>query len=377
MLKRIFLQIHWFLGISAGVVLAIMGLSGGIYCFEEDLIKLFHPQITKVNALSHGRLSPSELVEKIKPINPNFSSFSFSNDPNDAARVGFMNPIPGSDQRKFELQYLNPYTGELLGKPASEEFFRFALELHRTLAMGSFGKALTGASTLILLFLISSGIYLRWPKKQPRGWRTYLTNWLLIDTQNSERNFLMNLHSVMGTWLIFVYLLAALTGLVWSYDWYRTGLNKISASVSTTASAAAKSKSAVKANVVEKSRDDMQKLDLDQVWKSFNHVVPSYKKLILLLPYAPAKPVQILYLAPDAPHDYANSKIVINSVSGELVQHDHYAEKNPGEKLNASLYALHSGNFFGFLGMLIMMLGSLLLPFFAITGWMMYIKRRK
>ena len=41
------------------------------------------------------------------------------------------------------------------------------------------------------------------------------------------RNFIWNLHAVVGTWAVVFYLLFACTGLYWSYDWWRAGMFKV------------------------------------------------------------------------------------------------------------------------------------------------------
>jgi sulfite reductase (NADPH) flavoprotein alpha-component len=165
-----------------------------------------------------------------------------------------------------------------------------------------------------------------------------------------------------------------LTGLTWSYEWYRGGLNNL---VGVNKSQAIKQKlkrtdQAEKPSLVANAEPDME-----LVWKAFRAKVPHYQKLILLLPSAPMQSVQILYLDSFAAHPYANNRIVINGSNGTVEKHELYFDKTSAEKFMASLYALHSGHFFGLTGRLIMMFASLSLPFFAITGWIMYLQRRK
>lgn len=362
MFKRTCSQIHWLLGLSAGLVLALMGITGGIYGFADELIAYADPQITKVRPTAGGTLPAPVLLARISASHPHVSSLTLSADPSAAARVGFMTPVPGSSQKKFSMQYMNPYTGELLGKPDTEEFFRTVLKLHRQLALDEPGEAVTGAATLALLFLLVSGMYLRWPKTDRRNWKV----WLGLDWHRKGRSFLSSLHAVFATWLMLAYLLAALTGLAWSYDWYRHGLNAL-AGVNKIAATQPAERSRTAATAP---------MNLDLVWQSFSAAVPRYQKLILLLPGSPAQPVQILYLDPQAPHPYANNRLLINATSGELQQHDLYADKTAGEKFMTSLYALHSASYFGFAGRLVMTLCSLLMPVLAISGWMMYLRRR-
>ena len=365
---------HWLIGISAGFVLALMGMTGALYCFEEELIQYFDPTISTVHPAGRISLTPAELLTRIRAKNPYVSSLTLSNNPKEAGRVGFMDPVVGSDKKKFELQYLNPYTGELLGKPASENFFRTVLNLHRHLSLDSLGKAITGASTLGLVFLIFSGIYLRWPKTKRLSWRTWLSFNFKVDGRQKSRDFLAHLHAVSGTWLFLVYLLFALTGLTWSYDWYRSGLTSLAGN---NKSQAIKVKSNSPVQLDKQNAVTGPEVDIDLVWKTLSKRVPNYQKLIFLLPSTPQQSVQILYLEPNAPHPYANNRIVINGMSGEVEKHELYADKTTGEKFMASLYAIHSGNFFGFVGRLIMMLASLSLPFFFVTGCLMYLRRRK
>ena len=221
MLKHYLCRLHWLAGLSAGLVLAVMGGTGSLYSFSEQLIKLFDPQVTTVQPLAGGILSPAQLLARISLQKKHLSSLSLGAAPDEAARAGFMSPLAGSEKKTFELQYLNPYTGELLGKPASEAFFRSVLALHRNLALGDAGKAITGAATLGLVFLLLSGMYLRWPKTERLHWRT----WLQAPLKAGNRNQLLRLHAVLGSWLMLSYFLFALTGLSWSYQWARDGIH--------------------------------------------------------------------------------------------------------------------------------------------------------
>jgi sulfite reductase (NADPH) flavoprotein alpha-component len=268
-----------------------------------------------------------------------------------------MLPQPGGGT-KFELQYANPYTGALLGKPRGEEFFRQVLELHRKLLWGERGRALTGAAALALLLMAASGIYLRWPRPGQRH------QWLLWHLQGKAgRTWLAELHSVAATWLLPFYLLAAASGLYWSYDSYHSVVRSLLASPLVGASKMEASKSG--------------KNDLDTVWRNFSSQVPAWQKIIMLLPSQPGKPLQILYLATDAPHPYANSKIYFDSVSGQVLRHERYADQANGERVLESVFALHAGMYFGSAGRLLMTLASAALPLFALTGWLMYWQRRK
>ncbi len=257
----------------------------------------------------------------------------------------------------------------MLGKPHGEEFFRLILNLHRNLALGDTGKAITGASALALVFMCVSGIYLRWPRSGAGNWRF----WLLITTQRKGRAFLADLHAVSATWLMVLYLLAALTGLYWSYDWFHGLVNSIAAPAQQTVQAIRKDK----APAATDKESTGKPVNLQAVWQGLRTEVPAYDKLIMLLPAKPGQPVRMLFLDGSSPHRYANNGLLIDSQTGSIIKREPYAAKSSGDKFIASIYALHSGSYWGNAGMLVMMLAALLLPLFAVTGWMMYVLRRK
>src|SRR3546814_4946759 len=117
------------------------------------------------------RLAPGELVEQVRRQRPGEEvvSLQFSADPADAAVVGF---APKDGGRRGERRHLDPYTGELLGQPRHQAFFRTTMRLHRWLVADDIGKQVVGASTVILVFFCLSGLYLRWPRRwgSARAW---------------------------------------------------------------------------------------------------------------------------------------------------------------------------------------------------------------
>ena len=217
MVKKILFQLHWLLGISAGLVLALMGVSGASLEYQDELLRLLNPGVVSVAPAPQLRpLAPDALLQRLHRQLPERSvlGLTFSADALDAVKVN----VSGDGPRGLTV-YADPYSGELLGTARGAGFFQFMMQLHRWLAIGDTGKALTGAATLSLVFLGLSGLYLRWPRRT-LDWRA----WLTLDWRRRGRGFLWSLHAVAGTWVLLAYLLAALTGLSWSYDWYRNGL---------------------------------------------------------------------------------------------------------------------------------------------------------
>ncbi len=379
MLKNLWFQLHWLLGLPAGVVLAIVGVTGAALSFEHELKQWINPGIMTVAPQSGGPLAPDGLIAKLQSAYPErrITSISLSGDPQDAARIVFAAKPGDTVNKRGETRFVNPYTGALLGKPRGEEFFRLTTQIHRWLAAGDTGKAIVGASTIALIVLCLSGLYLRWPRSMS-NWRV----WLTLNFKRKGRGFLWDLHAVTGTWCLLFYLLAALTGLYWSYDWYRDGLFKLIGAPRPTQQGKPKAASGddVQSKAGQKSSGAPKQApptDIAAAWTTFQREVNTYRTMTLRLPAKPAQALQIIYLDAQPAHNRANNRLLLDAQSGAVIEHERYADKPAGAKLMASMFALHSGSFFGTLGLILMMLASLFMPLFAITGWMLYLDRRK
>ena len=378
MVKNAIFQIHWFLGITAGIVLAVVGVTGAVLSFEHDLLKAMNAGVMTVPVPGRAPLAPADLLARIAQAEPgkSIASITLSSEPGDAARVGFAPPAnaqPGPGGRvRGESRYVDPYTGALLGQPRGEGFFRTSMQIHRWLAAGDVGKQIVGASTVALVFFCLSGLYLRWPRKW-RDWRA----WLRLDAALKGRSFLWHLHSVVGTWVVVAYLVMSLTGLFWSYDWYRSGLYTITGTPVPAQRGGPPGGAPAKPPAPRGDAAPPAALDVAAAFAAFDAVVPARSTLTLRLPTAAGQALEFSYQDPDPAHERANNKLVLEAGTLAVSAHERYDDKPAGQKIMASILPLHSGSFFGLPGLLLFGLASLAMPLFAITGWMLYLDRRR
>lgn len=399
MFKKLWFQLHWLLGITAGVVLALVGLTGATLSFESDILRWLNPEVMTVTVPASEPLPVTERVRIAQAAMPekNVIGVTVERRPDWAGQIGF------AGGRRGEWLYQDPYTGALLGKPArGEDFLHLMEDLHRRLAAGDAGKQIVGASTLMLLLLAFTGLYLRWPK-QAGNWRA----WLTFSFARKGRSFLWDMHAAIGTWVLPLYLLAALTGLYWSYDWYRNGLfeltgaprptppaQQMAAPAGNKANDAASrgtatnavvprgtgnsAGAAASANPVQDSAPPVPGSEqIARIWLAFEQALPTpYQRATLRFPVRVGQPFEFRYLDAEPAHDRANNLLQLDAETGAVSKHERYADLPAGSKLMRSMLALHSGSFFGLTGLLLMMFASLLMPLFAITGWMLYLDRR-
>ena len=371
MVKKILFQLHWLLGISAGLVLALMGVTGAGLAYQDELLRLLNPDVLSVAPPAQAQpLSPDELLARLHrqlPARP-VLGLGLSADPHDAVRVN----IAGGGPRGTTV-YADPYSGEVLGTPRGAEFFLTVMKLHRWLAIGDTGKALTGAATLALVFLCLSGLYLRWPRRIG-DWRA----WLAVDWRRRGRGFLWSLHATAGTWVLLAYLLAALTGLSWSYDWYRNGLFALAGEQPQAHGGPGGRRGPPPGRAPrDEAAPAAARLALDPLWAAFRNAVhDDYRKAELRLPGRPGQPLEVSYLGSDAAHERAFDRLSLDG-NGRVLKQERFADKGTAQRLLASLFPLHSGAYFGTPGRVLMLLASLGMPLFFVTGWQLYLDRRR
>ena len=365
MFKKTLFQLHWFFGITAGLVLALMGITGAMVSFQDELLNLLNPSVLKVEKLDSGVLPPAELVRKVEAIEGKQVSMLWVGVDSDSAARIFFTPPPG--ERRGQLRYVDPYTGEYQGDANGQGFFNLMLQLHRFLAIGQTGRQITGACTLMLIFFCLSGLYLRWPRKA-LNWRA----WLTLDWAKKGRSFNWDLHAVAGTWCMIFYLMAALTGLSWSYEWYNKSLQKL---FSDTPPHEQQRKGG---RGQPGPAGPAPTADYEAIWASLQKAAgPGLSLNNVRMPPVAGQPATVFYLLKNSPHERAFNQIVLDPATGVIKKHERYDDKSYKAQLLSSIYALHVGSYWGLTGRILVTVASLTMPLFFITGWLLYLDRRR
>ncbi len=84
------------------------------------------------------------------------------------------------------------------------------------------GKMIVGVSTLLMVIIMISGIVI-WIPKNIKNLKTRL----IINIRKGWRRFCYDLHVAGGIFAVLLLLAMALTGLTWSFEWYRDGFNDL------------------------------------------------------------------------------------------------------------------------------------------------------
>lgn len=217
-MRKFCAKVHLWLSIPFGIVIAIVCLTGAILVFETEILELCYPSRYFVKEVKGEPMSPAALITAGRQQLPDSLKINGIRISSDLKRT-YQLVLPG----KKTAAFINPYTAEITGIDNGQGFFMQMMRLHRWLLDsykrdGSFslGKNVVGYATLALAFILISGLVIWYPRN-----RKVLKNRLKIKTKSGWYRFFYDLHVSGGFYALLLLLALTLTGLTWSFGWYR------------------------------------------------------------------------------------------------------------------------------------------------------------
>lgn len=367
-------QIHSIAGLVLALLLALIALTGAIMSFEDEIGDYLNSGIIQVAPRQAPALMPDELVARLKAGQDlgKVSAVTLSSDPA-AVRVRFARDEQGA--RPTSL-YVDPYDARVLGAPRGEEFFATVRRLHRWLLIPGdakgWGRQITGIAALCLIVMLISGLVLRWPRRAGS-----VKMWLKPNLGLSGRGLHRSLHAVIGTWVLPVYLVMTLTGLWYSFDWYKDGVVWLLSRQEVTA-AKMQPKISAKAPRAADRAEPAQPVGFDRAWTMLQHEEGKhFSRALLTLPAGPGTVIRIRSWPKDSTLDTTRDEFRVDAVTGQVISAERYADKTFGEKIIANVLDIHRGAFLGWPGKFAFMIAAALMPLFSVTGILLYLSRRR
>lgn len=215
-MKKIFRKIHLWLSVPFGIFITLICFSGAMLVFEKEITELCRHELYFVEEVKEKPLPIDSLMERVSATLPDsvaITGVTVSSDTERTWQVSLSKP------RRASL-YVNPYTGEVAGRSERLPFCDAMFHLHRWMMGSSIGsgKLLVGVSTLMLVIILITGI-LMWLTNRKKPLRKSLK----ISFTKGWPRFWHDLHVAGGIYATLFLLAIALTGLTWSFSWYRTG----------------------------------------------------------------------------------------------------------------------------------------------------------
>lgn len=362
--KKKFKKVHLYLSLPFGVVITLICFSGAMLALEKDIMSFAQHDLQYVEQTSETCIPIDELIKQTQgtlPEDVKITGVTIFDDAKRSYQLSLSNP------RKASI-YVNPYTGEVLGKPERAPFFTTMLKLHRWL-LGSakaedgsigLGKLLVGTSTIIFVFILITGLIIWWPKTL----RTLRAS-LKVPVSRGMRPFLHGLHLSGGALTLVFLLVMATTGLTWSFSWYKEGFYALfGVPLSKTTSVSTSS-------VLDQGAKGKQKKEEAFAWQQALENVKQN-----------ATDFQQITLSPNSAsvrkeawgNIRATDQYTLNA-SGDVTEFTPYAQTSYSSKLSGWIFTLHTGAFAGAWGKWIWILAALIGATLPLTGYYLWWKR--
>lgn len=216
--RKLWLEVHLWLGLVAGAALAVIGLTGSVLVFWQDIDGWLNPALYYVEPgakpLPLERLG--EAAQAWLPKEAKVGWIEFPRHPDEALGLSYALPsatVPG--QADTWNVFIDPYTAKVRGArlwyPANwfsgMPLMAFLFKLHYALLIKDWGVPAVGIVTVVLLFSVLTGLIVWWPLTGK--WWQALT--IKPRARFERRNF--DLHKTAGFYTAFVMLAVLLSGI--------------------------------------------------------------------------------------------------------------------------------------------------------------------
>lgn len=325
--------------------------------------------------------SVAAIVAAMLPEDVKVTGVNVFSDPERAWQVSLSKPGRAS-------VHVDQYTGEIKGQYERAPFFTFMFRMHRWLLDSMkpgetvfWGKVIVGTSTLMFVFVLVSGIIIWWPRTSKA-----LKNRLKITLSKGWRRFWYDLHVAGGIYACVFLLAMALTGLTWSFQWYRTGFYKVfgvEASAGGHGQAGAGNQAALSGRSGGQNRQhgtagrqgggqNMSAAAVAGVWQTVYERLaadnPGYSRISLMDGAAT--------VSFDRPGNRrAADRYRFDKADGTITEAVMYKDSDRASKIRGWIYSVHVGSWGGIVTRILAFIAAIVGASLPLTGYWMWLRR--
>jgi uncharacterized iron-regulated membrane protein len=340
-------KIHKWSGLIAGVFIFILGISGSILVFHDEIEKTDdRPYLTVDNNL------PVDIDSAYKTIRSAFKNWEirleyFSDNPKETLIFGLRRPA------ERLTVFVHPANGKILESIDSEKsFIKWVLKLHYSLHAEAIGKTIVFIAGCTFLISLITGLII---------YRKAFLDILLFRIKfkpKHRRSFSSSIHRYVGVWAVLLNLIIVISGLLISFDVMTNGF-------------------AIKKNDLPES----QKINgsLQNILTSVKQKYPEFEANYIRFPKSENAPLILLGSIKGEPFYYSRTgnAISIDPKTGELIDFKISQQSSPKVKLTSISKAIHFVEFDNIFIKLIFCLAGLSIPLLSITGFLLWKFKKK
>lgn len=197
------------LGISSGIVVFVVALTGTIFVYCDEVIDAIAGNAIHVTPPGTPALSPEQLISIFRKDHPDRKPFYFTayKDPARSFKIA-----SADKQERFAFTWVNPYTGATLKTSTAYYFFYVTAHIHSGhIPFGETGSLIVQISTWIFLIELITGLVLWWPRKWTKATRdqSFKVKW-----RAKFKRVNYDLHNVIGFYSLIPAIMLTVTGLI-------------------------------------------------------------------------------------------------------------------------------------------------------------------
>ncbi|MGY0035627.1 PepSY-associated TM helix domain-containing protein [Pedobacter sp. NJ-S-72] len=346
--------IHLWLGLFTGVIIVIISITGCLYVFEKEIRDYLQKDYAFVPASKQPQASLAVLLQDFEKIAPTQKITSIK------INHTALNATVSFTTNKHLIYYLNPYNGNLV-KKTRPDFLVTVEEIHTSLLLGETGKFIIRWSVVIFVLMLISGLILWFPGQMRLIKQAFTIKW-----KSSFKRVNYDFHNVLGFYASAILLVSALSGLYFGFKEVRTTVSFLSGS---------------KLSEGRKAEPAEQSIIAETIPERYERM---YRKAIVQYPGADLTTLSIrkdgnIRLRLNYPSDWERKRntFFYNAENGQLIRSKLYKDFNRADIIEATNYDLHTGQLFGLFGKIIATIVSFIAASLPITGFIIWLKKRK
>ncbi|MCM3734378.1 PepSY domain-containing protein [Bacillus cytotoxicus] len=202
-------KVHLYLSMIAGIFIVLIGLTGSLLVFDNELNRMMYPDLYKI---TEGQpVTYQKALQAVTGAYPKgeIQRVYTPDDPHSQG-VYLFNLKEGKGTKSV---YVDPGTGNVNGELGEKSFFSQVKEIHYHLLLKDFnGKEIVGIIGFIFFFISLSGLYLWWP-----GIKKWMFGFVIRRSKNTYVKQ-YDLHKAIGIVAMPFLLVVSLTGAFFTYD---------------------------------------------------------------------------------------------------------------------------------------------------------------
>jgi uncharacterized iron-regulated membrane protein len=365
---------HFYAGLLVLPFLMLMALTGGLYLFKTEIDGAVYRDLSRVEARA-ASVSPDRWVASAEAgTGGRVTNVLAPARPDEAVRLTV--DLPDGSQR---TAFVDPHDGRLIGSTAFGGVMETVKRLHSLILLGSWANYVVEIVAGWAIILVATGLFLWWPRGRDAGV-------VLIKAGDpGRRPFWRDLHAVTGLYAGGVIGFLALTGMPWSAFWgdqYMAyvkdhGLGRPKAPAAASPFAHARHGNAPAG--VGWTMEGMVMPAPTAGATRLSTVIAAADDRGLPRPYLvsiPSDPGLAFTAARQAPQVEDIRALYIDGTTGAVRADIRYSQFGVGAKAFEWGIAVHQGTQYGWINRYVMLGGCIGIWLLAISGVMMWWKRR-